>query len=104
MNAGLLESAAVPLSRVVAEPLEHPFMGPVRAGGKTVERHDHFENHFSIAHGGRDLPDRVNSSLTVDSALGGRPRRPTGNNAERVGRLPLRTTRSRLGRASRAIA
>jgi hypothetical protein len=29
-------------------------MGPVGAGDKTVERHDHLENHFSIAHGGRD--------------------------------------------------
>src|SRR4051795_5661715 len=63
MNAGLLEGAAVPLTRVIAEPLEHPFMGPVGAGDKTVERHDHLENHFSIAHGGRDRPDRVNSSL-----------------------------------------
>jgi hypothetical protein len=69
MNAGLLESAAVPLTRVVAEPLEHPFMGPVGAGDKTVERHDHLKNHFSIAHGGRDLLDRVNSSLIGGSAL-----------------------------------
>jgi hypothetical protein len=34
MNAGLLEAAAVPLTRVVAEPLEHPLMGPVRADDK----------------------------------------------------------------------
>src|SRR6201991_3822342 len=40
VNAGLLEGAAVPLARVVAEPLEHPFMGSVGAGGKTVEGHD----------------------------------------------------------------
>ncbi len=62
VDAGLLERAAVPLTRVVAEPLEHPFMGPVGAGDKTVEGHDHLENHFSIAHVGRDLPPRVNSS------------------------------------------
>ena len=62
VDAGLLERAAVPLTRVVAEPLEHPFMGPVGAGGKTVEGHDHLENYFSIAHVGRDLPPRVNSS------------------------------------------
>jgi hypothetical protein len=62
VDAGLLERAAVPLTRVVAEPLEHPFMGPVGAGDKTVEGHDHLENYFSIAHVGRDLPPRVNSS------------------------------------------
>jgi hypothetical protein len=37
-------------------------MGPVGAGDKTVEGHDHLENYFSIAHVGRDLPPRVNSS------------------------------------------
>ena len=37
-------------------------MGPIGAGDETVEGHDHFENHSSIAHGGRDLPSRVNSS------------------------------------------
>ena len=31
-------------------------MGPVGAGDKTVEGHDHLENYFSIAHVGRDLP------------------------------------------------
>ena len=67
VDAGLLERAAVPLTRIVAEPLEHPFMGPVGAGGKTVEGHDHLENHFSIAHAGRDLPPRMNSS--VDSGV-----------------------------------
>src|SRR3954465_12405616 len=56
VDAGLLERAAVPLTRVIAEPLEHPFMGPVGAGDKTVEGHDHLENYFSIAHVGRDLP------------------------------------------------
>jgi hypothetical protein len=79
MNAGLLEGAAVPLTRVVAEPLEHPFMGPVGAGDKTVERHDHLKNHFSIAHGGRDLPDRVNSSL-----IGGVPAQVTVDDGERA--------------------
>src|SRR4051794_18886520 len=62
VDAGLLERAAVPLTRVVAEPLEHPFVGPVEAGGKTVEGHDHLENYFPIAHAGRDLPPRLNSS------------------------------------------
>src|SRR5215211_2731637 len=38
-------------------------MGPVRAGGKTVEGDDHLENYFSLAHVGRDLAPRVNSSL-----------------------------------------
>jgi sugar lactone lactonase YvrE len=32
------------------------------AGGETVERHHHLENDFSIAHQGRDLPARANSS------------------------------------------
>src|SRR4029079_1467133 len=45
-----------------AEPLEHPFKGPVRAGDETVEGHDHLENHSSVAHVGRDLPARANSS------------------------------------------
>jgi hypothetical protein len=29
-------------------------VGPVGAGRKTVEGQDHLENHFSLAHGGRD--------------------------------------------------
>src|SRR3954451_12082584 len=71
MNAGLLEGAAVPLTGVVAEPLEHPFMGPVRARDKTVERHDHLENDFSIAHCCSDRPDRLNSSLSGRYSVGG---------------------------------
>src|SRR3954454_1770389 len=37
-------------------------MGPVRAGGKTVERHHHLENDFAIGHVDRDLPTDRNSS------------------------------------------
>jgi hypothetical protein len=53
-------------------------MRPVGAGDKTIERHDHLENHFSIAHGGRDLPDRVYSSLPaqVTDDDGERPTTP----------------------------
>ena len=49
------------------------------AGDKTVERHDHLENHFSVAHGGGDLPDRVNSSLVGGFGLGGRDCTATGS-------------------------
>jgi len=44
-------------------------MGSVEAGGEAVERHDHLENHFSIAHGSRDLAAGVNSSLLGGSGL-----------------------------------
>ena len=62
LNNGGLELTEAPLRRVLAEPLEHPFVRPVRAGGKPVEGQDHLENDFSLAHVGRDLPARPNSS------------------------------------------
>jgi hypothetical protein len=60
VNASVLELMEAPLRRVLAKPLEHPFMGPVRAGGKAVEGQDHLENDFSIADIGKDLPVRLN--------------------------------------------
>ena len=72
MDAGLLQRAAVPRTRVLAEPLEHPLMGPVGAGGKIVEGQDHLENHFSIAHVPRDRTPRVKSHCpSVDSGYVG---------------------------------
>ena len=65
VDAGLLERAQVPLTRVVAEPLEHPLVGPVGAGREPVEGQDHLENHFSIAHVGKDVAAAVNSSPPV---------------------------------------
>src|SRR3954453_22461222 len=62
MNAGRVEGAAVPFARVVAKPLEHPFVSPVGAGHKAVEGHHHLENYFSIGHIGRDVPACMNSS------------------------------------------
>src|SRR3954467_10268249 len=46
VDAGLLERAAVPLTRVVAEPFEHPFVVSVRVGGKPVEGHANLETPF----------------------------------------------------------
>src|SRR5262249_14302186 len=63
VNAGLLEGSEAPLTTVVAKPLEHPFMGSVGAGGETIERQDHLEDYFSIAHDGSDRSPRINSSL-----------------------------------------
>ena len=73
VDAGLVKCAAVPLIRVVTEPLEHPFMGPVGAGGKTVEGHHHFQDYFPIAHVGRDLPRRLDSSHADSPDGAGQP-------------------------------
>src|SRR3954447_21948893 len=74
VDAGRVERAAVPVTRVVAEPFEHPFMGPVGAGDKTVEGHHHLENHFSTGHVGRDPPAWMNSSQPVRTTSDSRRR------------------------------
>jgi hypothetical protein len=66
-------------------------MGPVGAGDKTVEGHDHFENYFSIAHVGRDLPPRVNSSPS--GGFGGKRSAPTRE-------IPLKKLETRNARLS----
>src|SRR4051812_41145283 len=74
VNAGRVEGAAVPFARVVAKPFEHPFVSPVGAGHETVEGHHHLEDYFSIAHAGRDLPARIDSSRSQTNPRGRRCR------------------------------
>jgi len=62
VNAGLVERTAVPRTRVVAEPLEHPLMRAIGAGDEPVEGHHHLENDVSIGHVGTDLPALGDSS------------------------------------------
>ena len=69
VNAGLLERAEVSLVRVVAEPLEHPFMGPVGAGGKPVEGQTILRITFLSLMEVETYPPRVNSSLIGDSGV-----------------------------------
>src|SRR3954447_283584 len=70
-------------------------MGPVRAGDKTVERHHHLENDFSIGHIDTDLLGDTNSSppweIRGGRSLARRPRAAGLRTADTTARASQRS-------------